>query len=252
MASRKWAWLPPAVPAAVLLSCASSPPPAATPAPPAGEVATVRHVDRVVNATSSAPLAGARCQGQVGSCRCRALGEEQETDPPAEGQKRFEVRLAADGGSAVLDASGIGRFETGGGGDSCFYVDVPSGRKTDVSFVARAYKVENGVAPRFQLSEYGPKGPWWYEIMAVDCAGPQGRCDRQGIDAWTTRTVTQRRRGRLDPCGSAVVSGLKWETGTGQHERDGGLYADLTVRFALEVKKFATQFAPGSTECVPK
>ena len=33
---------------------------------------------------------------------------------------------------------------------------------------------------------------------------------------------------------------------------EGGLYRDLTVTFEMEVKKFATQFAPGSTECVPK
>ena len=31
-----------------------------------------------------------------------------------------------------------------------------------------------------------------------------------------------------------------------------GFFRDFTVTFEMEVKKFATQFAPGSTECVPK
>jgi hypothetical protein len=49
-----------------------------------------------------------------------------------------------------------------------------------------------------------------------------------------------------------VVHKLRWDSSGGQSDRDGGLFRELTVRFALEVKKFATQFAPGSTECVPK
>src|SRR2546423_1761926 len=108
------------------------------------------------------------------------------------------------------------------------------------------------VSPPLRVAEYGPKGPWWSQVMAIDCVGQQGRCDRQGVESWTNRTVTQRKRGRLDPCGSAVVSRMVWETSGGQADRDGGLYRDLTVRFSMEVKRFATQFAPGSTECVPK
>jgi hypothetical protein len=219
----------------------------------ASDVAVVRHIDHADSASSSVPLAGARCRGRTGSCACRSTGvDEEETDPPSHGQKRFEIRLAADGGTASLESAGLGRFGATGPQEACFYVDVPAGSSADLAFVARADRPQNGVAPRLRMAEYGPKGPWWYDVMAVDCIGQQGRCDRQGVDTWSARTVKERKRGRLEPCGSAVVSGLAWETSGGQAERDGGLFRDLTVRFTMEVKKFATQFAPGSTECIPK
>jgi hypothetical protein len=212
----------------------------------------VRHVDRVVGgAASTVPLAGARCKGRTGSCACRQPGDDQETEPPAEGKKRLEIRLASDGGSASLDG-GLGHFQTMGPQEACFYVDVPAGQTHDVAFVARADRTDAGVAPRLRLFEYGPKGPYWYAILDVECKGQQGRCDRQGADAWAARNLKDRKRGRLDPCGSGVVTKLSWDTAGGQPDRDGGFFSDLTVRFALEVKKFATQFAPGSTECVPK
>jgi hypothetical protein len=241
MTSRPWACA-----AAVLVACAAR-------AGTESDVMVVRHVDRATaNASASVPLAGARCHGRTGSCTCRGASDDEETDPPAEGQKRFELRLSADGGSLTFESPALGRFTAAGGQEACFYIDVPAGSNADVSVVASADKAEAGVGPHLRLAEYGPKGPWWYEVMAIDCVGQQGRCDRQGVETWTNRTVTQRKRGRLDPCGSAVVSRMAWETSGGQADRDGGLYRDLTVRFSLEVKHFATQFAPGSTECVPK
>jgi len=218
----------------------------------AGDVAVIRHVDHVENASASVPLAGARCRGRTSSCVCRVNVDEAETDPPPQGQKRFEIRLSADGGTASLESASLGRFQAAGPQEACFYLDVPAGSSSDLAFVARADRPQNGVAPRLRVAEYGPKGPWWYEVMAVDCIGQQGRCDRQGVDTWSARTVKERKRGRMEPCGSAVVSGLAWETSGGQAERDGGLFRDLTVRLTMEVKKFATQFAPGSTECIPK
>jgi hypothetical protein len=214
-------------------------------------VAVVRHVDVVRPSGTSVALAGARCKGRHGSCLCRAPGDEAETEPPPAGRKRLEIRLAADGGSARLDG-GLGSFAAEGPQETCFYLDVPAGQTSDLTFVARADRPSAGVAPRLRLFEYGPKGPYWYAIIDVECKGQQGRCDRQGADAWAARNLKERKRGRLDPCGSAVVTKLAWDTTAGQAEREGGFFQDLSVRFALEVKKFATQFAPGSTECVPK
>jgi hypothetical protein len=243
MTSRPWAWLAPVLTAA----CAS------TPAKNAEEkdVAVVRHVDKMTGGAASVALAGARCQGRK-TCSCRVAPDEPETEPPPEGKKRIEIRMAADGGSATLQG-GLGHFQAYGPQESCFYVDVPAGTTAaDVAFVATADKPFDGVAPRFQLFEYGPKGPYWYAIIDVECKGQQGRCDRQGVEAWAARNLEKRKRGRLDPCGSTVVHKLAWEKAGGMDERDGGMFRELTVRFALEVKKFATQFAPGSTECVPK
>jgi hypothetical protein len=107
------------------------------------------------------------------------------------------------------------------------------------------------VGPTLDIAEYGPKGPYWYEIVNVRCDGPGGKCTRDAADAWAVE-LRSRKRGRLDPCGSAVITGLKWETSGGASVREAGLFRDLTVTFTMEVKKFATQFAPGATECVPK
>lgn len=244
MTARPWAWVLLPLFTSCASSCASS--------AQSSDVAVVRHVDKVTGVSASAPLAGDRCLAGAASCRCRVPGDDAEKTPPAEGQKRFEVRLSADAGQATLESAVLGRFQATGPAEVCFYVDVPAGRTQDLAFVARADNVKQGVTPHFRLTEYGPKGPFWYDIMSVDCIGSGGRCDRAGVDTWVARTVSQRKRGRLDPCGSAVVSKLAWETSGAEADRDGGLYPDLTVRFALEVKKFATQFAPGSTECVPK
>jgi hypothetical protein len=214
-------------------------------------VRPIRHVDHAVGGSTSVALAGARCQGRHGSCSCRQPGDDAETTPPAAGMKRLELRMAADGGSAVLDG-GLGHFEASGPQESCFYLDVPAGQTHEVAFAARADRVQTGVAPVLKLAEYGPKGPFWYAIIDVECKGQQGRCDRQGAEAWAARNLEKRKRGRLDPCGSTVVSKLGWNSSGSEAERDGGLFSELTVKFALEVKKFATQFAPGSTECVPK
>jgi hypothetical protein len=48
------------------------------------------------------------------------------------------------------------------------------------------------------------------------------------------------------------VTHLRWETSGGEGRRDGGHFHDWSALFTLEVKRFATRFAPGSTECVPK
>src|SRR5688572_12133570 len=109
MTSRPWAWLA----AFLSCTCASSPP---RHDPPAGsDVAVVRHVDKVgPGAASTVPLAGARCKGRKGSCACRTPGaDDAETELPAEGKKRLEIRLLADGGSAALDG-GLGHFQTAG------------------------------------------------------------------------------------------------------------------------------------------
>jgi hypothetical protein len=173
-----------------------------------------------------------------------------EAPPPAEGSKRFEIRLGAEGGSASLQLPGVGGFDAGDK-ESCFTVDVPAGSTHDVVFFAKEGRHEGGMGPTLDITEYGPKGPYWYEILNVRCDGPGGKCTRDAADAWAVELRT-RKRGRLDPCGSTVITNLKWETSGGAATREAGLFRDLTVTFTMEVKKFATQFRPGSTECVPK
>lgn len=218
------------------------------PAPPHSE--TAARPDRAANLPRIS-LAGARCRGAGESCSCRGGADPAESEPPAPGTKRFEIRVAADGGEASLESGTLGRFAGKGGRDSCYYVDLVGGSTHSFSFVGQAADVDRGFGPRFMLREYGATGPFWYDIVSAACDNGTGRCDRKGAEAWGESLKT-RKRGRLEPCGSAVITGLNWETSGGQHERDGGNFRDLTVSFTMEVKKFATQFAPGSTECIPK
>jgi len=216
-----------------------------------------------VGAASTVTLAGARCT--AGSCKCREPGKDDaETDAPGPGSKRFEIRISAAGGTASLDLSELGTVATGAAApapapadveasvkETCAYVDIPAGSTHQARFVALESAKGQGVAPRLSIAEYGAKGPYWYDIVSVSCEGPNGRCDRDAADAWS-RGAQGRKRGRVEPCGSAVVTKLAWESSGGQAARDGGLFRDFSTRFTMEVKKFATQFAPGSTECVPK
>lgn len=214
--------------------------PASSAAPPAAERPGAR----------DANLAGASCAGGVCTCRARN-GDVNESKPPDEDHKRFEIRLGALGGSATLDSPTLGHFAAGNG-ETCFYIDVIPGTTNQLTFTARADSREGGVAPELQIAEYGPKGPWWYDVLRVACAdGPGGRCNRDAAEAWGAQAKGQK-RGRIDPCGSAVVSHLRWDTSGGTGDRELGLFRDFTVEFTMEVKKFATQFHPGATECVPK
>lgn len=230
---------------ATLAACASPPPPKPT------LVGKDLGAQRVVATTTTLPVMGARCAGGVCRCRVPGLKEDAETVPPPDGWKRLEIRMSAAGGLASAELSGLGVLAVAGDKETCAYVDVPAGSTYDVVYVAKEQEKGGGVAPRMKIREYGPKGPYWYDMIDVNCDGNDGRCDRNAADAWGA-IIKQRKRGRLDPCGSGVVTKLAWDTTGSEAARDGGMFRDFTVRFTMEVKKFVTQFAPGSTECVPK
>lgn len=238
---------------AALLSLAASLGLGCSGAAPSGvAVGAALSVAPVTPGARDANLAGARCQPGSGvPCTCRARpAEVAETAPPDADHKRFEIRLGAEGGSATIDSPTLGHF-AGGPDETCFYIDVLPGTTSDVVFTARASTPEGGIAPLFDLAEYGPKGPWWYDVLSVRCDGPGHRCNRDGADAWSAEAKT-RKRGRIDPCGSSVISHLVWDTSGGTGDRELGVFKDFSVRFTMAVKRFATQFAPGATECVPK
>jgi hypothetical protein len=207
---------------------------------------------RTGSATTTATLAGARCHGGHCTCCKPTPGDRAENPPPDADHKRFEIRLGAeDGGDVTLESPTLGRFSGGGAGESCFYIDVLPGTHHMLSFVAHEGRATAGLSPTLRIAEYGPKGPYWYDVVEVHCAGATGRCTRDAAEEWGAE-AKGRKRGRIDPCGSSVVTHLLWETSGGTGDRDSGLFRDLTVSFEMEVKKFATQFAPGATECVPK
>jgi hypothetical protein len=216
------------------------------------ETATTKAASGERPGARDANLAGGRCkQGPGQPCACRdKRGDPAEQPPPDEGHKRFEIRVGAEGGYATLDSPTLGHFSARGI-EACYYVDVVPGTTSDVTFVAKESWPGQGLGPTLEITEYGPKGPWWYPIVHVHCSGPGGRCNRDAADAWGADIKT-RKRGRIDPCGSTVVTHLNWNTTGGAGDPELGLFRDFTVTFTMEVKRFPTQFRPGSTECVPK
>jgi len=199
----------------------------------------------------NANLAGARCKsGAPCICRNRDGGPQAqaESPPPDEQHKRFEIRLGAVGGGATLDSPTLGHFAAGAD-EACFYIDVLPGTTSDVTFTAVEAVKEGGVGPALDIAEYGPKGPWWYDVLTVRCEGPNRRCNRDAADAWSAE-AKGRKRGRVDPCGSSVISHLVWDTSGGVGNRELGIFKDLVVKFTMEVKRFPTQWPPHAKECL--
>ncbi len=183
------------------------------------------------------------------------LGGARAEPPPAAGKKRIEIRLQAGRGSLALTSPTLGHFEpapaTGEGGqeETCYYLDVDVNQRYDFDLASHESEAGSGVMPSLHIREYGPSGGYWYDILEVSCGVGNRGCNPELARAWQQSWVERRKRGRLDPCGSLVVVGLKWSTSGGQAEADGWLLRDFKADFGLEVKKFATQFPPGAPQC---
>jgi hypothetical protein len=194
-----------------------------------------------------ANLAGARCTD--GHCRCRTSRDPAETSPPPPGKKRIEIRMSALGGQVTLDSPSAGHFEQSGLEEACFYVDLEISLIHDFHMDSQEAEHGRGVVPHVHLAEYGPTGPYWYDILDIECGSGERGCDLDHARAWGESWLSSRKRGRLEACGSMSVTGLKWGTSGGEDAQSGGMLRDFETTFSLEVRKFATQFPPGAPEC---
>jgi hypothetical protein len=192
-------------------------------------------------------LASSHCQGGV--CVCRERGDQKENPPPPPGKKRIEVRLSSSLGSLSLDSPTVGHFQHTGQEEACYYVDLDINQLYTFHLASKEAQEGSGIAPMVQISEYGPFGHYWYDIVKVGCGFGDRGCDPDLARAWGQSWLDKRKRGRLDACGSLVVVGLKWGTSGGQAEANGWRLRDFNADFGLEVKKFATEFPPGSPQC---
>jgi hypothetical protein len=195
-------------------------------------------------------LAGKRCADSM--CRCRVRGDHAEEPPPPAGKKRIEIRMTAANGREALDSPSAGHFEAVGPEEVCFYVDLDIDLVHDFHLDSQEERAGGGVAPHVHIAEYGPAGPYWYDIVDVSCGLGARSCDLELAREWADGWLVKRKRGRLDPCGSMVVSALKWTTSGGEEAQKGGLLRDFEASFSLEVKRFATEFPPGAPECQKK
>ena len=60
------------------------------------------------------------------------------------------------------------------------------------------------------IAEYGPKGPWWYDVINVRCEGPSSKCNRDAADAWSAEAKGRKR------------SELRREAGGSGQDQSGG------------------------------
>jgi len=195
-------------------------------------------------------LAGKRCSESF--CKCRTPGNDAEEPPPPAGKKRIEIRLSAANGKVRLDSPSAGHFEQTGPQEACFYVDLDVDRSHDFHLDSQEEREATGVVPHLHVAEYGPKGPYWYDILDIACGLGTRSCDLDLAREWADHWLAKRQRGRLDPCGSIRVTGLTWTTSGGAEAQKGGVLRDFESSFSLDVKKFATEFPPGSAQCRKK
>ena len=192
-------------------------------------------------------LAGKRCAD--GLCRCRGAHDPAESPPPAAGSKRIEIRLSAVNGEIKLDSPSAGHFAQSGAQEACFYVDLDINVRHEFHLDSQEGSGEVGVTPHLHISEYGPAGPYWYDIVDIACGLGAASCTLESAKDWGETWTATRKRGRLEPCGSINVSGLKWTTSGGSEADKGGSLRDFEASFALDVRKYATEFPPGAAEC---
>ena len=157
--------------------------------------------------------------------------------------------MSAANGHVSLDSPSAGHFEQTGPEEACFYVDLEMSLIHDFHMDSREARDSGGVTPHVHIAEYGPAGSYWYDVVDIACGAGVRGCDLTLAREWGQSWVASRKRGRLEACGSMVVSGLKWTTSGSDAAQKGGLLRDFETTFSLEVKKFATQFPPGAAEC---
>ena len=103
---------------------------------------------------------------------------------------------------------------------------------------------EGGVGFALRIKEHNPKGPWWYDSFTLECGIP-GPCTREVLEAWK-KEIDSNRRALRDPCGSARIQSLQWETG---RMPDALHPEEVRVDFLLSVPPIDPTEAPGTETC---
>jgi hypothetical protein len=180
---------------------------------------------------TEAVLAGPLCTGD--RCKCRTGADD--AGEPAEGQKRFEIRLKS-AQQLWMTIHGMRLYKSAEAPEACYYVDLPSG---DTPVEMRASDA-NGVSAEWTISEYGSKAKTWYDTFRFECGNP-GVCSFDEI-ASKKAEYSGLPRGLHDACGSTRLKGISWDTGKAP---DNEHPSELLVRLTLDVYKFLPEKAHG-------
>ncbi len=201
-------------------------------------------------------LSSHRCDGRnvyKDGCACRPLGgdpdEQREKKLVAPGAKRYEIRLFRTRNPSVVAVGALGRAsrDDESPAEVCYYVDYgPGSHLLTYSVKARdGDHVSTGIA----LYEYNPSGHFWYPVFEQRCGDSQFTCGPSALEEWRTAFV-RGQQGRLDPCSSTRVMGVRWggRRSTGSSDS----YSDLTLEFSTKTYRFSPKFPPGSPLCKRK
>jgi hypothetical protein len=187
-----------------------------------------------------AALAGPRCGDGVCTCRDPHLAGDGGAGLPADGKKRFEIRVGPSSHELWVTIGEHQLYKSAERAEDCFYVDLPSG----VFPVALRASNHDGVSAALAITELGTKTRSWYDSFRFACGTP-GVCSSEELDDARARYAAIK-RGIHDPCGSVRIKGLTWDTGVMPDHLHPG---DLAVRFQLEIYRFAPWKAHGDASC---
>ena len=188
-----------------------------------------------------------RCQGQHCTCRdASSPADAAESNPPAGGMKRYEIRVGPSMDAVWVDVEGRGTWfkqtepqETG-----CLYVDLKPGDKVRVTEHVEAMEKTHGTALDVRISEYNPKLHAWYDTARIECGGGGDACNREMLGSWTD-SIHKLVRGLQDQCGSTKIEEPHWSS----PETDLPHPPAITAELILHVYTFEPKSPPGTADC---
>lgn len=184
-----------------------------------------------------ATLAGPLCESD--GCRCKsATGDDAGT--PAEGVKRYEVVLGPSENQLWATVDDMVLYKSRERATECFYVDLRPGKH---AVTLRAHE-EDHFGARLKIAEQGKASLWWYDTFDFYCGAP-GLCSLEGLDSWKA-DAARFEQGKHDPCGSTLIRGVTWQTGT---VPDLLHPSELLLELTLDVYEFVPEQPPGHESC---
>ena len=197
-------------------------------------------------AATEAKLAGHRCTTPT-TCTGRAQGDTEETTPPAEGTKRFEVRLTVTGGKGWLAFGDHKLVKATAVPEECWYLDVTPGGDVPVSLNVVADAKSGGAGVSLRVREYKAEGAAWYDAFKWQCGDPEA-CSLEALDELKA-AVTRDRKLLRDSCSSVRPNGVTWESGRAP---DATHPEDVRLQAKLFVAKWTPTEPPETPSCPEK
>ena len=185
-------------------------------------------------------LAGPLCEGDHCRCRDASAPADGGAGTPADGSKRFEVRLGPSPQELWAVVGGATLYKSPERPEACFYLDLPAG---DTPVELRASD-KSGVSAQWTIHELGAQTKSWYDTFHFECGAP-GACSFEELDDAKPKYQAYP-HGVEDMCGSVKIKGLTWDTGRSPDELHP---SELDVHLTLDVYKRVPTQPHGDPSC---